>query len=408
MRPVLVLAALVVAFAAPAAGSELEGSYFSADTSRTGHVRLLHLAAPGTRVDFFERAPEGPVALGSAVAGDDAFAVLPSAVTWRCDRLVRTFEAIVEGATGPPAVFDVRTPSCRRRLRVDAPRSVRPGAPVRTTLRDTWATGAIEPQVCASAPGARTRCRTLTLRPGTERASTTMRLRRRGEWTFSAALDRYVTERRVGVGLTPATRRRAPLPRVLATGDSTIDGIDGYLADALARRARVVRDVHIGTGISKPAALSWTARASRQARRARPQVTVVSLGAVDGFPLAGADCCDEAWQAEYARRARAMLEAYRRDGRGRVLWLSLPAARDPDFARIAAGVNAAVARAVSGLSWAQRVPLDEIFTPDGAYRADLERGGRTIRVRAGDGLHLSAAGKRIAARAVARVLRGWL
>ena len=38
----------------------------------------------------------------------------------------------------------------------------------------------------------------------------------------------------------------------------------------------------------------------------RPDVTVVFLGANDGFPFgAGAPCCGAPWVAEYARRAAA-------------------------------------------------------------------------------------------------------
>ncbi|MDX6718160.1 MAG: uncharacterized protein QOJ63_414, partial [Solirubrobacteraceae bacterium] len=128
--------------------------------------------------------------------------------------------------------------------------------------------------------------------------------------------------------------RRAPHLRLLATGDSMIQVVDGFLKSGLSgRRATVVRsDAHISTGISKLGMLDWLRKARNQASSFKPDVTVITLGANDGFPMktpsgASVGCCDAGWVAEYARRVRSMMRSYVRGGRSLVYWMTLPAPR---------------------------------------------------------------------------------
>jgi hypothetical protein len=118
--------------------------------------------------------------------------------------------------------------------------------------------------------------------------------------------------------------------RVLATGDSMIQIVDSYLKQRLDG-ARVRSDAQVSTGISKPWLLDWRAYSRRQARRLRPDVTVMFIGANDGFAMGGIACCGRPWIAEYARRARRMMRTYARDGRARVYWLLLPLPRGGPF-----------------------------------------------------------------------------
>ena len=62
--------------------------------------------------------------------------------------------------------------------------------------------------------------------------------------------------------------------------------IDGFLKRRTERQGvRVRSDDHIATGITKPAQFDWLARARTTSRAFRPDVTVVFLGANDGFPI---------------------------------------------------------------------------------------------------------------------------
>jgi len=209
---------------------------------------------------------------------------------------------------------------------------------------------------------------------------------------------------------------RSPRPhglRLLATGDSMIQLIDGDLARRLAsRRATSVRsDAHIGSGITKPGVLDWPRRARAQSSGFKPDVTVVFLGANDGFDLRSASgrraaCCGAAWVSAYARRVEAMMRSYRRGGRSRVYWLTLPAPRPASFARIFPRVNAAIERAAKRVGDGVRViDLVPVFTPGGEFRQTITFRGHTIDARQPDGVHLSIAGASVAASLVVDRLR---
>ncbi|HEV2723397.1 MAG TPA: hypothetical protein VGV10_02095 [Thermoleophilaceae bacterium] len=201
----------------------------------------------------------------------------------------------------------------------------------------------------------------------------------------------------------------APPHTVLATGDSMIQLVDRYLARRLepGGRAKVHSDSRIGTGISKPALLNWPRHAASQARQLHPRATVVFLGANDGFNVRSASrrlarCCGRAWSREYGRRARRMMVSYSQAGAGRVYWLLLPQARAGFFRRVYPAVNKGLRQAARGLTGVRLIHLNRVFTPGGRYRKFMRYRGRRVRVRQGDGIHLSLTGASIAASLVVR------
>lgn len=198
--------------------------------------------------------------------------------------------------------------------------------------------------------------------------------------------------------------------RLLATGDSMIQIIDSHLEQRLARRrgATVRSDAHIGSGISKPGLLDWVRKARRQAAGFKPDATVMFVGANDGFPIAGAQCCEDAWVAAYAKRVEEMMRAYLRGGRSYVYWLTLPAPspRRASLARIYRRVNVAIKRAAERVGGGVRViDTARVFTPAGSFRQTITFRGKTINVRQADGVHLSTAGASIAATLIVDRLR---
>lgn len=196
--------------------------------------------------------------------------------------------------------------------------------------------------------------------------------------------------------------------RILATGDSMIQLVDLELAKRLEPPHSVRSDARVGTGISKPRQLDWVRHSRRQALRHRPHATVVFLGANDGFPLRGARCCGERWVARYAARVRAAMDHYRRAGRGRVYWLTLPAPRPRLWRPIYSAVNRAIRRAGRSFPRSAGVRVIDtwkVFTPDGRFRARMSWRGRKYTVRQADGVHLSRAGASIAAQLIVGSLR---
>ena len=181
-------------------------------------------------------------------------------------------------------------------------------------------------------------------------------------------------------------------------------------AGSPARASRSTRDPHVGTGISKTGLADWGELATRQTGELRPDAVVMFVGANEGFPLPGAggaeiQCCGPDWAAEYAYRARAMIDTYRRDGDARIYWLTVPAPRDPDRARISRSVNAAIAVAAEPYRANARVlDMSALFTPGFRYRDAMDVGGRRRLVREPDGIHLNAIGSELAADAVLEAL----
>jgi lysophospholipase L1-like esterase len=397
MKRALVVAAVMGACAVgagPASALTLHAS-----RTDTGWIGVRVHAAPGTPVELAEEVGTKVESLATLDA-TSATVARRHAVRWRCGRRVRRLLATQGDDT---ATATVRTPGCAHRLALDAePVAPHAGTPLTVSATDRWGVGLLRGSLCARAPGsAKARCRAVRLAAGQDHRRWHLTLHRAGGW--------HLELRTAGGGRFPAVadvRRRGERLRLLATGDSMIQIIDSYLAARLHGRARVRSDAHIGTGISKPFQLDWDAHARSTARRLRPDATVVALGANDGFAFGHTACCGKRWTAAYARRVRAMMRAYTRHGAARVYWITLPAPRKANFARVYRSVDHAIHRAARGLS--DRVRLIDtvpVFTPGFRYRSTLCRHGACHVVRQGDGVHFNIRGASIVERMVQRAMR---
>lgn len=99
------------------------------------------------------------------------------------------------------------------------------------------------------------------------------------------------------------------------------------------------------------------------------------------------------------------MRTYARGAQGRVLWLTLPVPRDPRFAEIARAVNLGLREAAVDQERVTLIPLDVLLTPGDRYRDAMPVDGRSVRVRAADGIHLSVAGARYVAAVVVATLQ---
>jgi hypothetical protein len=204
----------------------------------------------------------------------------------------------------------------------------------------------------------------------------------------------------------------APPPRLtnlLVTGDSMSVPLNAELYLALhVHGVHVFSDPQYGGGISKDFVFDWPKEAANEARAIKPDATVVFIGANEGFPFTRPRgkvyCCGKRWAAIYAARARSMMASYRRGGRGRVFWITVPALRDKRRTRIGKVVNAAIATAAK--AYPEQVTLIDggaIFTPHG-YRDSMPVNGVDTVVREPDGMHLNEAGAQVLAGAVVDTL----
>jgi lysophospholipase L1-like esterase len=196
------------------------------------------------------------------------------------------------------------------------------------------------------------------------------------------------------------------LSTLLVTGDSLAQPLDVQLARRLAADGvKTVRDVNLGTGISKSGLLDWGRLSTQQVKKDTPDAIVFFLGANEGFPFTAngktIQCCGAAWAAQYATRARKMMNTYRRSGAARVYWLTLPYPRSAARQRIARTVNAAIIAAAAPYRAQVRIlDMTSLFTPRGHYRAAMPINGRSTIVRMPDGIHLNEAGSQLATNTV--------
>lgn len=413
----LVVAILLTGLVGGGAGAGLahgqfDKAYLVADATKRGHIDFYVAGELGANMTLSELESGGATrVLGSIVLDERGHGVIRDGTRWRCDRLSRRFEVAGRLAGAPvTATYGVRTPSCRYRLKVGLPRRSRPGSKVGMVVRDQWGIGDLRLRLCKVEAGDRRRCRNIRMPKDKPRLVTSFRLNREGRARV------LLTGSGIGMSRSVAVGRRSlgggggeRGARILAAGDSLMQGVDAFLADGLAPRARVFRDVNPNSGISKPG-LDWAQHARDRTRRVRPDASIVFLGANEGFAIRSASgqlvaCCDAAWYGEFASRVRSMMITYSRAGKAHVFWLSIPAPRSPERQLLQNVINAAVLEAAEGLPRVRIVRLDHVFTPGGVYRDVMTYRRRRVRVRESDGIHLSLPGAQIAADKVIAALR---
>ncbi len=371
-----------------------------ASTGEPGWIAFTATGTTGASVEITE-------SVGTATPTVASF-VMPTqtggrrhGAPWRCDRRRRSFTATetLDDGTTQTADVTVTTPSCTAGLAMTTwPQPARAGRPLDVTVTSTRKDDRRTVKLCAER---RTRriCRTATLSAVTGAAAAKLVLRGGGTWTLSA------TGQGIGLSRPLNTSRRALT--VLATGDSEIQVLDDQLASALSGRARVIGEAHISTGLSKLSIFNWLAHAKNQAQAIHPDVTVMSIGANDGFDLPGpgggsVSCCGQNWIDAYAARAHQMMRAYARNGAGRVYWFLLPTPRRPNFVRVYQAVDAGFVKAAAEFrSGVQVVDIRPIFSPGGDFRQYVG----SVDSREPDGIHLSAGGDQIALRYLLGLMR---
>lgn len=415
----LLAATLAVLLPAHAAADEglptvLPPDILAASQAKVGLIGLAYGAPLGTKVVFYERLAGGASKhLGSSTVSKPPVATLPDAGRWRCDRVVRHFEAtaIAPDGTRTQGSTDLRTPSCANRLELSVPRRVALGATARVRVKDLWLNGGIKPRLCVTAPGTRRKCRALAFQRTVDIASRSLRASKRGLWRVELRLGAHRERAVIAVGGARYVSPK-PLPVLLADGDSMMVGLDSFLADRFAGTARVRSDWQAGLGLGQN--LGRLTRAAALSKKHRPRTTVMLLGE-PGYSMETPDgvtrvCCDALWAAEYTRRARLVMKAYIQKGRGHILWLTMPIPRSPQLGAVTHIQNLALIRAAQGLAGARILRLDLILTPNG-YRESMPYRGQIVKVRQTDGLHLTTTGASIAAEAVEKDLRttpSWL
>ena len=365
-----------------------------ATLANVGYVGATITGTAGTSVQLSEQLAGATTPISVVQVPPLGTATVPHALTWRCDRRVRSLVA----ATLPPAApatatTAVTTPSCSKRLVVQIKRRAQVGRTIAIRLRDRWGIGGLPLTICITPPGGRSNCARWQLRPGQRRRVVQVWAPRPGGWQTTVQTGYGIKKR----ALVWASHRGVRL-RLLAAGDSEMQILDGFLGQDLARYGvDVTSDARISTGLTNSFFFSWPNHAAQQAPTLRPDVTVFFIGANDGFSVAGkrgrpVGCCGAAWSAGYANLVAEMMRIYLRRNAGRVYWFLLPAPRPANFQAVFNAVNAGIRDAANRFPGrASVIDANAFFTPGNRYRDYMVYHGRGFVIHESDGIHLSTA-----------------
>ncbi|MEM6992827.1 MAG: SGNH/GDSL hydrolase family protein [Myxococcota bacterium] len=218
----------------------------------------------------------------------------------------------------------------------------------------------------------------------------------------------------------PPVDGSAALPRILLAGDSMIAGGLGiYLEKDLGKKGLgypVLRAGKTSSGLSRPDFFNWMKEAKRLADEFEPQATVVMFGGNDvqglymgrhrepGTPLWIRFPEEPAWSEEYARRVSEFCDIIAPNDEP-IFWIGMPVMRPPTFHEKIKRVNVIYRAEMAIRPNATFIDIwDMLSDGSGGYAHKIERPPaaegekpKKVRVRAGDGIHLSPAGARIVA-----------
>lgn len=196
-------------------------------------------------------------------------------------------------------------------------------------------------------------------------------------------------------------------PRVLVVGDSMIAGGFGlFLARTLAKEHDypVRRRGKSSSGLARPDFFDWIEEARRLVDDFSPDVSVVMFGGndVQGLYMGKGEWIrwhEDAWSAEYARRVVAFCDILA-PARQTIFWVGMPVMRPPKFHARVQRVNTIYRAEMAIRPNATFVDTWSVLADENGEYADRivleppEEGKRAkrVRVRAGDGIHLSPKG----------------
>jgi lysophospholipase L1-like esterase len=218
----------------------------------------------------------------------------------------------------------------------------------------------------------------------------------------------------------PRTTDLAPLPpvepgkpRVVAlAGDSMMAvGLSSTLMRQAAgnKNLRIVKVFRSGTGLARPEVFNWMNEYPAMLGAEKPDVVIVAMGANDGqgFVVDGKvlPCGSEDWRKVYQERVANYLAMVEASG-ARVVWVGLPPMRVSVYDEKIAGINriayTVVSQSPQAVWWN---PASYVGDEAGKFREFVTlANGRTMRLRAEDGIHFSDEGAGL----LTTVLMKWL
>ena len=184
-------------------------------------------------------------------------------------------------------------------------------------------------------------------------------------------------------------------PAVAVVGDSLAVGV-GMTMEARLNKAGNVGCRPMGkisTGLISKKKYDWDKELAELLARERISAVVVVLGGNDANnAIAGKAAGTPEWNTAYADKAERFLRIAA-DAQVRVLWVGLPAMKEAAYSKRVAAVNAAAKTACSKVTGCTYMEASDIFTDEaGNYVQAKTIDGKTVSLRAGDGVHMTMTG----------------
>lgn len=195
--------------------------------------------------------------------------------------------------------------------------------------------------------------------------------------------------------------------RILLVGDSLSIGLGQQMETAFAGKPSV-RFAHLGkvsSGLANPSFFDWEAALDAQVKAHHPDVVMIMLGANDDKPLPtpsgrSAPYKSASWDVEYARRvARLHAIAKSENPAAAVYLIGVPIMGDAAFDAGMGHVNGVLAKTAASLPDCAYINVRDVLADASGAYAPVARTalGATVKLRADDGVHISAAGSRLLA-----------
>jgi hypothetical protein len=198
---------------------------------------------------------------------------------------------------------------------------------------------------------------------------------------------------------------RADGHRILVVGSSMIGGGFGlYLENALHKDhgQRVLRYGKASTSLARPDFFDWSEHGAKLVESFKPDVSVVMFGGNDvqglfmGKKNNWVRWPDAGWSDEYARRVAAFAQVLAPAGQ-QMFWIGMPIMRSPKFSARMERINTIFRAEMAIRRNALFVETWGALTDRrGVFSEHMDVGARKrVRVRAGDGVHVTPAGAHV-------------
>ena len=182
------------------------------------------------------------------------------------------------------------------------------------------------------------------------------------------------------------------------TMEKNIKKIDGMVCHPLGK---------VSTGLISKKGLDWEKKLTELVAREKPTAVVVVMGGNDANnSIAGKAAGTPEWNEAYRQKAESFL-SIAANGGVKVLWVGLPAMRDAAYSKRVQAVNAAAREACSKVAGCAYMDASDIFVDaSGNYVQAKDIGGKTVSLRAKDGVHMTMTGYDLLCRQVLDKLAG--